>query len=76
MNAPHNEMSDSDVRRVLELMGQKVTDEAIRNLRSQMADAEQSLKSIKSSYSVERHRDIKTNEVMLPGDFREKTGGN
>jgi len=57
-------------------MEQKVTDEAIRNLRTQIAGAEQSLKSIKSSYSIERHRDIKTNDVMLPSDFREKTGGN
>lgn len=76
MNAPHDEMTDSDARKILESMGKKVTDEAIRNLRTEIAGAEQSLKSIKSSYSIERHRDIKTNDVMLPSDFREKTGGN
>jgi hypothetical protein len=76
VNAPQDEMTDSDARKVLESMGQKVTDEAIRDLRTQLAGAAQSLKSIKSSYSIERHRDIKTNDVMLPSDFREKTGGN
>jgi hypothetical protein len=70
MSAPHDEMTDSDARKVLESMGQKVTDEAIRNLRAEIAGAEQSLKSITSSYSIERHRDIKTNDVVLPGDFR------
>src|SRR5262245_57532957 len=75
-NAPHDEMTDSDARKALESMGQTVTEEAIRNLRATIAQAEQSLKSIKSSYSIERHRDIKTNDVMSPSDFREKPGVN
>jgi hypothetical protein len=68
-NAP--ELSDSDARHVLELMGQKVTDEAVRTLRDQMASTQQIMKSVKSTYIIEIQREIRTNDPMSPGDFRE-----
>jgi hypothetical protein len=71
-NAPSSdEITDSDARRVLEVMCQKVTDEAIRTLRDQLANVQQSMKSVKSSYFIEIQRDIKTNDLMLPADFRQ-----
>jgi len=69
------ELTDDDARKVLESMGQKPTDEAIRTMRDQLANVEQAAKSVKSYYSIEKHREIKTNDLMLPSDFREKTGG-
>ena len=66
------ELTDSDARKVLESMGQKATDEAIRTLRDQIASTQQIMKSVKSSYRIEIHREIKTNDLMSPSDFREK----
>jgi outer membrane lipoprotein-sorting protein len=64
------ELSDADVKQVLESIGQKATDESIRNLRNQMANAQQLAKSLKSGYILERQRDIKTNDPMSAADFR------
>jgi hypothetical protein len=64
------ELTDDDARKVLESMGQKATDEAIRNLRNMMASTNEFSKSIKSSYMIETHREIKTNDIMSPNDFR------
>jgi hypothetical protein len=65
------ELTESDARNVLESMGQKVTDEAVRALRKQMASAQELMKSVKSYYSIETHREIKTDEPLSPGDFRD-----
>lgn len=43
------ELTESDLRKVLESMGQKATDEAVRTLRDQLANTEQIMKSVKSS---------------------------
>jgi outer membrane lipoprotein-sorting protein len=64
------ELTESDLRKVLELMGQKATDDAVRTLRDQLANTQQIMKSVKSSFRIERHREIKTNAPMLPADFR------
>jgi hypothetical protein len=69
------ELTDADARKVLESMGQKATDERIVTLRNELAHATQAMKSIRSGYSIERHREIKTNDPMSPADFLEKTGG-
>jgi len=40
-----------------------------------MASGLEMMKSIKSSYRIEKQREIKTNDPMSPSDFREKTDG-
>jgi len=69
------EISDADLKKALETMGQKPTDEAIRAFRAQMASGLEMMKSIKSSYRIEKQREIKTNDPMSTSDFREKTDG-
>jgi len=64
------ELTDDDASKVLESMGQTASDEVIRNLRNMMASANELSKSIKSSYMIETHREIKTNDLMSPSDFR------
>jgi hypothetical protein len=58
------ELTNNDARQVLEAMGQKATDEAIRNLRNMMANTNALSKSVKSSYMIETHLEIKTNDPM------------
>jgi hypothetical protein len=70
-NKSEPELSDSDARHVLELMGQEVTEEAVRTLREQMASTKEFMKSVKSTYSIEIQREIRTNDPMAPGDFRQ-----
>jgi hypothetical protein len=69
-NNDNLELTDSDARKVLEMMGQKVTDDAVRMLRDQMASTQQLMKSVKSTYRIETQREIKTNNPMSPADFR------
>jgi outer membrane lipoprotein-sorting protein len=65
------ELTDSDASKVLESMGQKPTEDAIRALRAQMTAAAELMKSVKTNYySLEKHRDIKTDDPMSPSDFR------
>jgi hypothetical protein len=64
------ELTDTDARQALVSMGQKATAEAIRNLRRMVANTNELSKSIKSSYMIETHREIKTNDPMSPSDFR------
>jgi len=64
------ELTENDAIQVLQSMGQRATAEAIRNLRTMMANTNELSKSIKSSYMIETHREIKTNDPMSPGDFR------
>ena len=64
------ELTDTDATQALVSMGQRATAEAIRNLRKMIANTNELSKSIKSSYMIETHREIKTNDPMSPSDFR------
>jgi hypothetical protein len=68
------ELSHDDAKKVLESMGRTVTEDAIQALRDQMAAMQKMMKAsgVQSHSSIETHREIKINDPMSPGDFREK----
>jgi outer membrane lipoprotein-sorting protein len=74
---PTEELTDADAKKVLESMGRKATDEAIQQLRKQMAQMQEMMKTAgpQSHSSIETHREIKTNDPMSAVDFREKPAG-
>ena|SRR5579862_497507 len=63
------EMTDADVRKAIEAMGQKPTAAAIQQMKAQMAAVQAMMSSGITGFSVEIHRQIVVNAPMGKGDF-------
>ncbi len=65
-------MSDFDFKVGLEKLGKKVTDETVQEIQAMTASALKELGPVRSTFTIETHREIKIDMPMSPIDFREE----
>ena len=63
------EMTDEEVRKAVEAMGQKPTSEAIQRMKAQMATARSMMSSGITGFTIEIHRQIVVNASLSKADF-------